>query len=608
MPDTVHHYIVIGSGAAGGTVAARLAEAGGRVLVIEAGPDPCAEDTALDDARSGADYTVPAFHPFASENPQFAWDYRVRHFADPELAREDAKARDGLVSYPRAGALGGCTAHNAMIFMMPPDSDWAHLAALTGDSGWSPEAMRRHRKTVEDCRHRPFWRLLARFGIDPTGHGWDGWLPVEKAVPMRAFRDAALIRSLLLATLVDVARGRNWLARIGVFLRDWGDPNDGRRQDREQVCYTPLSTQGHARSGTRERLQAVRDAHPDRITILTDCLATRVIFDAGGRAGGVAWLKGRHLHRACHQPGTPVQEGASFARREVILAGGAFATPQLLMLSGIGDAQHLADHGIPCRQHLPQVGNNLQDRYEIGLVHRMTKPWRSLQGATFTPGDPLHHAWLGQGRSRRRGMYISNGAALAALRRSSTARDAAPDLFLMGLMARFRGYYPGYSADLWPGLDGFSWTVLKGQTGNRAGTVRLASADPRNPPRIDFAHFAQNGEADLTGLVEGLEMARTLARPLIARGIIAEEELPGSGVTGEALRGWVRANAWGHHACGSAAIGPVLDPAGRVHGIEGLRVVDASIFPRIPGLFIAGPIYLAAEKLAADILRRNRES
>ncbi|MFD2134218.1 GMC oxidoreductase [Novosphingobium resinovorum] len=115
-------------------------------------------------------------------------------------------------------------------------------------------------------------------------------------------------------------------------------------------------------------------------------------------------------------------------------------------------------------------------------------------------------------------------------------------------------------------------------------------------------------EADLTGLVEGLEMARALARPLIARGVIAEEELPGPHLTGAPLRDWVRANAWGHHACGSAAIGPVLDPSGRVHGIERLRVVDASIFPRIPGLFIAAPIYLAAEKLAADILRLNRES
>ncbi|MEE4452189.1 GMC family oxidoreductase [Novosphingobium resinovorum] len=596
-----HDYIVVGSGAAGATVAARLAEAGMRVLLIEAGPDPLTSE----DPRARADYDVPAFHPFASENPQFAWDHRVSHgIWHGAAGTDDPKAVNGLFAYPRAGALGGCTAHNAMIFMVPPDSDWEALARQTGDPGWAPAAMARHRKALEDCRHRPLWRLLARLGIDPTGHGWHGWLPVEKAVPMRAFRDAALIRSLALAVLADLAQGRGWRGKLGVFLRAWGDPNDARRRDREQLCYTPLTTAGHARSGARERLEAVRRAHPDRLSVVTDCLVTRVLFDESGRASGVAWLRGRHLYRASPKPGRPVSEGLSRARREVILAGGAFATPQLLMLSGIGDEAQLRAHGIAPRVHLPEVGRNLQDRYEISVVYRMARPWRSLRGAAFAPGDPLHRAW----ERGRRGMYVSNGAALAALRRSSTARDAAPDVFLMGLMARFRGYYPGYAADLWPGLDGFSWTVLKGQTGNRAGTVRLASADPRDPPRVDFACFEESGDADLAGLVEGLEMARALARPLIARGIIAEEELPGPAVTGQPLREWVRANAWGHHACGSAAIGPVLDGSGRVHGVKALRVVDAAIFPRIPGLFIAAPIYLAAEKLAGDILAQAAQT
>lgn len=590
-----HDYIVVGSGAAGGTVAARLAEAGMRVLVIEAGPDPCADT----DGRARADYEVPAFHPFASENPGFDWPFWVSHFDDPAVAGADPKAKDGLIYYPRAAAVGGCTAHNAMIFIAPPDSDWDWLAGQTGDPGWSAAAMRAHRKAVENCRHRPFWRALAKLGIDPTGHGWNGWLSIEKAVPTRALGDAVLIRSLLWSALVDLAGGKLGLEKLRVFLRDWGDPNDSRRDGREQLCYTPLASANHARRGTRERLQDVRARHGDRLQIESDCLATRILFDAGGRACGVQWQKGRHLHRAGTTPDTA---GESFARCEVILAGGAFATPQLLMLSGIGDVAELAALGIAPRADLPDVGRNLQDRYEIGLVYRMAQPWRSLAGARFAPGDPLYRLWDAQ----RRGMYISNGAVLAALRRSSMARDMAPDLFLMGLMARFRGYYQGYSHDFWPGLDGFSWTVLKGQTGNRAGSVRLASADPRDPPRIAFRNFAEAGDADLTGLVEGVEMARALAQPLVERGMIAEEETPGAGVTGDALRQWVSDNAWGHHACGTAAIGPVLDPRGRIHGVAGLRVVDASIFPRIPGLFIAAPIYFAAEKLAADIIAAAR--
>lgn len=103
-------------------------------------------------------------------------------------------------------------------------------------------------------------------------------------------------------------------------------------------------------------------------------------------------------------------------------------------------------------------------------------------------------------------------------------------------------------------------------------------------------------------------MVRAMARPLIERGAIAEEELPGCALQGDALRDWVRTNAWGHHACGTAAIGPVLDARGRVHKVGRLRVVDASIFPRIPGLFIVASVYLAAEKLAQDILADAHKS
>jgi choline dehydrogenase-like flavoprotein len=268
------------------------------------------------------------------------------------------------------------------------------------------------------------------------------------------------------------------------------------------------------------------------------------------------------------------------------------------MLSGIGDPEQLTSLGIEPRVSLPDVGRNLQDRYEIAVVHRMTRPWNSLRGACFSIGDPLYQKW----RASRRGMYISNGTAIAALRSSSHAQAGNPDLVLMGLMGRFSGYFPGYADKCWPGLDGFSWAVLKGQTGNRAGSVRLASADPRDPPKVAFRNFEEDGERDLDALMQGVDMVRAMARPLIKCRAIASEELPGNNLSRDELKQWVRANAWGHHACGTAAIGPVLDTRGRVHGVSGLRVVDASIFPRIPGLFIVASIYLAAEKLSEDIL------
>jgi choline dehydrogenase-like flavoprotein len=568
--------------------------------VIEAGPDPVAAG-----ALPRAHYSVPAFHALASEDPGFCWNQRASHFDDPQDAASDPKSSDAEVLYPRAGALGGCTAHNAMIFLLPSDQDWDSLARDTGDSGWSADAMKRHRKRVERCRHRPLWRFLARLGIDPTGHGWSGWLPVEKAIPMRALSDAALIRSLFLASLVELGRTHRLVSRVRAFLQDWGDPNDVRRDGQEQLCYLPLATFRHARCGTRERLVSAKASDKGRLDIATDTLATRVIIDDAGRATGVEWMRGRHLYRASPKSVEPasVTRGVTSARREIILAGGAFGTPQLLMLSGIGDPEHLASVGIEPKVALPDVGRNLQDRYEIAVVHRMAAPWKSLRGASFSLSDPLYRKW----RRSRRGMYISNGTAIAALRSSAYARAGNPDLALMGLMGRFSGYFPGYADACWSGLDGFSWAILKGQTGNRAGTVRLASADPRDPPKVAFRNFQQDGERDLDALMQGVEMVRAMAAPLIRCRAIAEEELPGSRMTGDELKQWVRCNAWGHHACGTAAIGPVLDSSGKVHGVSGLRVVDASIFPRIPGLFIVAAIYLAAEKLSEDILADEQQ-
>jgi len=249
----------------------------------------------------------------------------------------------------------------------------------------------------------------------------------------------------------------------------------------------------------------------------------------------------------------------------------------------------------------------LQDRYEVGVVNRMAFPvWPSLRDATFRRGDGAWRRWA----RWRRGMYSSNGGALCVALRSDRAVPE-PDLFVMSLMAPFKGYFPGYSRAIAEERNRLTWSVLKAHTRNRAGVVTLRSAEPTEPPAVDFRYFdpADDPEgADLRAVVAGIRFARRLAAPQLRSGAIEAEEVPGPEVESDAeLEQFVRDHAWGHHACGTCAIGPkdsggVVDHALKVHGARGLRVVDASVFPRIPGFFIASAIYLAAEKAADNIL------
>ncbi|WP_245005071.1 GMC family oxidoreductase [Paraburkholderia sacchari] len=609
--DEVWDYVIVGSGAGGGTLAARLAEAGMRVFLIEAGGDAPASGA----DRMPADYHVPAFHACASENPAMSWNFFVRHYASDAQQQRDPKCTPEGVLYPRAATVGGCTAHNAMIFVYPHDSDWDGMAQLTGDRSWRASAMRRYGKKLEQCRHRPLWALARRFGLNPTAHGFDGWLTTEHATPKKALADDHLMRVIFGAMELTARSIPTRLHALLGLIRWQGDPNSrlwGRRCFRG-VCYTPLSTRDHARHGVRERVLDVAERFPSRLKISLDSLATRVLFDENGAAVGVEYLKGARLYKA--HPECSAQPGVRCevrARREVILAGGAFNTPQLLMLSGIGPAEHLKAHGIPVRVDLEGVGSNLQDRYEIAVISRMAQPWEVLKGAEFTTNDLAYRTWS----DLREGVYITNGAAVAIARRSAKARSLAPDIFCMALVERFIGYYPGFSSGFAQHNDFLSWTILKAHTRNNAGTVRLRSANPLDMPLIDFHYFEEGSDAsgdDMRSVVEAVKFVRGLAAPLAERGLIAQEELPGPGVQDDAaIADYVRDNAWGHHASCTCAIGDplaggVLDSTLSVHGVRRLRVVDASVFPKIPGFFPASAVYMVAEK-AADMILKNATS
>ncbi len=322
------------------------------------------------------------------------------------------------------------------------------------------------------------------------------------------------------------------------------------------------------------------------LQVLTGVQATRVLFE-GRRATGVE-----------------IQEGGARrtlqARREVLLSAGALQSPQLLMLSGIGPGAELQRHGIEVRHDLPGVGQHLHDHVDVVQVvdapHVTDLFGLSLSGAW----QVLQGIW--EWRQWRRGMLTTNFAEAGGFIRSQPG-EARPDLqlhFVIGkLIDHGRKTVFGH---------GYSCHVCLLQPKSR-GRLTLASADPLAAPAIDPAFFAERD--DLERLVRGFKLMRgILAQPALAG--LRGRELPASAgaVTDEQIEAFIRGHADTiYHPVGTCRMGPgerdVVDAALRVHGVEGLRVVDASIMPTIVSGNTNAPVIMIGEK-AADLIRAGR--
>jgi choline dehydrogenase len=303
----------------------------------------------------------------------------------------------------------------------------------------------------------------------------------------------------------------------------------------------------------------------------------------------------------------------------------------------------------------------LQDRYEVPIIATVTDRFRSLDGLSLSSKqmDPQLQCWLNNSGKPAfdRGLYATNGGLISILLRSDQ-EDISPDLFIFALAGHFPGYFvhwstpgalvgmrrprqPGAATEepfgLWTDAPPeevkaaprrkLTWLILKARTRHHKGEVLLRSNLPFRRPAINFRSFplAPDGkldpvapgdpfpkseDQDLEALHEGVEFVHKIVTYGKKKGTIDSMELPGFQAFDGNIRKWIKHTAWGHHACGTCRIGSdkdsgaVLDSRFRVRGVTGLRAVDASIFPHIPGFFIVTNVYMIAEK-AADVLTED---
>nr|WP_148043188.1 GMC family oxidoreductase [Flexivirga caeni] len=545
QPAELYDFVVIGSGAGGGPLAANLALAGHSVLVIEAGDD-----------HECPYYSIPIMQAYASEDASMRWDFFVRHFDDETTQQTDTKfvaEHDGVL-YPRGSTLGGSTAVSAMVTIYPHASDWDNLAELTGDPSWGAAPMRELFHRMED------WH-----GVDANplpgddeaerdrkaAHGQGGWLGTTRAHPKLAGREPMFLD--IINAIENTSRDRFGIPKDISLPRDANALDTP--QDFEGMSFIPVAIRDGYRNGSRDRLRSVLQRQPDNLTVALNTLATRLVFD-GDRVVGVEYQRGERIYRAAPReippgdPGssetdTPPGHGVVRARHEVILAGGAYNTPQLLKLSGIGPADELREHGLDVRVDAPGVGINLHDRYEVAVTHELTTDYPIFDGSTLDipknleRGDPLFDEW----RDDVNGPYTTNGSLASLIAKSSVAKDRS-DLIVFALPIDFHGYYPGYAEEGAKYHNRLSILVLKAHTNNRAGTVTLRSADPYDVPDIRFRYFDEGSpgwEEDLEGVVDGIEIARDIAKHLEVARVKTELE-PGSDVADrDALRAGTQA-------------------------------------------------------------------
>ncbi len=482
---------------------------------------------------------IPLGYGKLANNPKVNWLYKSE--PEPELNNRQ-------ITQPRGKVLGGSSSINGLLYVRGQHEDFDHWRQL-GNTGWGFADVLPYFRRAEDQQR----------GADAM-HGVGGPLAVSDVSEPHPLCEA----------FIDAA------GQAGYPRND-----DFNGETQEGVGYFQLTTKNGRRWSTAVGYLRPARRRPN-LKIATDALATRLLF-SGRRAIGVEYRQGDSLHTA-------------HANAEVIVAGGAFNSPQLLQLSGIGPAELLREHGIPVIADMPGVGADLQDHLQARIQYRCTEP--------ITMNDVINN-WrhrYGEGLryvlSRKGLLTIGAGYAGAFLR--TRPELATPDVQIHFLI--FSADTAGASLH---DFSGFMVSVCQLRPESR-GFVHIKSRDPSVPPAIQPRYLTNRLDCDT--VVDGLKLMRRIMEQPSMRRYIAEELTPGPNCVSDAdLLAFAReAGTTVYHPTSTCRMGnderAVVDSRLRLRGFERLRVVDASIMPALVSGNTNAPVVMIAEKGADMIL------
>lgn len=554
-----YDYILVGGGTAGCVLANRLTEDGTKkVLVVEAG--------SKSPSHPHVKIPVAILKLFKS-----AWDWNFASEPAPQLAERE-------LYLCRGKTLGGSSCTNVMLYTRGAEGDYDAWAAECDDESWKGANMIEYFKKSEQCLSKE------NAGVGQW-HGGDGPAAVSD-VPYKNPLSSAFLE----------AAGQAGYENNNDF-NDWSKPQQG---------FGPF--QVSQRNGKRESaasayLSADVRRRPN-LDVVTGATATKIKFQ-GSKAVGIDLAFEGGLKEAT----ALLNDNA-----EIILTAGAIGSPQVLMLSGVGPANELAEHGIPIVADRPGVGKNLQD-HPACLVSRFSKPGApkshstSLRIPGTTATNPIAALkWATAGT----GPLTSPGCDHGGFAYAKDSDESMPDIQYRFLatktitpdgMSTIASSYKAVKNH----PNGFTIQTLLARPKSTDGQVTLNSADPFTPPKISIPYFKD--ERDVNTMVQALRQAREIMdQPALAQ-YAGEEEYPGPGVTTDAqLADYARQTAHTANALvGTCKLGKLADPLAvvdntlRVIGTSNLRVCDSSVMPTLPGGQTASSTIAIAEK-AADLL------